>query len=157
MMKLKGSVTVFAMILLGLIIGMYLFGFTSPIVQYVSTEVLGENQDVDALEDVKPYSAGDLLKDIRESIFSEIGLAFMGLSLAGALITGFAGAGYIGQSILSIALPVFILNMIANIMFFPVMYTTEAEGLPFEVNALLIVVFNVLLILTTISFVMGRD
>lgn len=157
MMKLKGSVTVFAMILLGLIIGMYLFGFTSPIVQYVSTEVLGENQDVDALEDVKPYSAGDLLRDIKDSVFSEIGLAFMGLSLAGAFLTGLAGAGYIGQSILSITIPVFILNMVANIMFFPVMYTTGAEGLPFEVNALLIVVFNVLLILTTISFVMGRD
>jgi len=156
-MKLKGSVTVFALILLGLIIGMYLFGFVSPIVQYVSTEVLGENEDVEALEDVEPYSAGDLLEDIRQSVFSDIGLAFMGLSLAGAIITGFAGAGYIGQSILSIAIPVFILNMVANIMFFPVMTTTEAEGLPFEVNILLVIVFNTLLILTTISFVMGRD
>ncbi len=156
-MKMKGSVTVFAMILLGLIIGMYLFGFTSPILQYASTEVLGENEDVESLEDVKPYTAGDLLEDIRQSVFSEIGLAFMGLSLAGAVITGFAGAGYIGQSILFIAIPVFILNMICNIMFFPVFTTTGAEGLPFEVNVLLVIVFNVLLILTTISFVMGRD
>ena len=156
-MQLKGSVTVFAMILLGLIIGMYLFGFVSPIVQYVSTEVLGENEDVDSLENVEPYTAGDLIKDLSNRVASPDGLAFMGLSLAGAFLTGIAGAGYIGQSILSITIPAFIFSLIANIMFFPVMYTTEAEGLPTEVNILLVIVFNVLLVLTMISFIMGRD
>lgn len=163
MKKVKGSVTVFAMILLGLMIGMYLFGFSSPIISYVSTEVLDQNSGGEEVtaenldEQVVPYSAGKLLEDIRDQIFSEIGLAFMGLSLAGALITGFAGAGYIGQSILNIAIPVFILNMICNIMFYPVANTSGAEGLPPEINILLVIVFNVLMILTTISFVMGRD
>ena len=153
MMKIKGSVTVFAMILLGLIIGMYLFGFTSPLFQYANNEILGESGGLSEGE----YNAGDLLNHITDTMFSETGFAIMGISIAGAVVTGLAGVGYIGQSILSITIPAFILSMVANIMFFPVMSTTEAEGLPTEISILLFIVFNVLLILTMISFIMGRD
>ncbi len=153
MMKLKGSVTVFALILLGLIIGMYLFGFTSPLLQYADTEVLGQEGGLDESE----YTAGDLLGHIRDTIFSGEGMAMIGISLAGAIFTGLAGVGYIGQSILNITIPAFILTLVANIMFFPVMGTSEAEGLPTEISGLLFIIFNVLLILTMISFIMGRD
>ena len=152
-MKLKGSVTVFAMILLGLIIGMYLFGFTSPLLQYADTEILGEEGGLGESE----YTAGDLLNHIKDTIFSDTGFAIMGISVVGAVVTGLAGVGYIGQSILNITIPAFILSLVANIMFFPVMGTTEAEGLPTEISGLLFIVFNVLLILTMISFIMGRD
>jgi len=156
-MKLKGSVTVFAMILLGLIIGMYMFGFTSPIVSYVSTEVLNQNGDVDVLVDVQPYSAGDLVRDMIGRIASPDGLAIMGLSITGAFLSGIAGAGFIGQSILTVTIPAFIFSMIANIMFFPIVGDTKIHGLPFELNILLLVIFNALLILTMISFIMGRE
>jgi len=152
-MKLKGSVTVFAMILLGLIIGMYLFGFTSPLFQYANTEILGQEGGLSESE----YTAGDLLKHITDTMFSGTGFAIMGISIVGAVVTGLAGVGYIGQSILNISIPAFLLTMIANIMFFPVMSTSEAEGLPTEISLLLFIVFNVLLILTMISFIMGRD
>lgn len=152
-MELKGSVTVFAMILLGLIIGMYLFGFTSPLLSYASTEILGQEGGLDNSE----YSAGDLLQYIIDNMFSSGGFALMGISLVGGIVTGLAGAGYIGQSILNITIPAFILTMISNIMFFPVMGQAETGGLPLQVSLILVLVFNVLLILTMISFIMGRD
>jgi len=152
-MKLKGSVTVFAMILLGLIIGMYLFGFTSPLWQYANSEILGEEGGLADGE----YTAGDLLKYITETMFSTGGLAIMGISVIGAVVTGVAGVGYIGQSILNITIPAFMLTLISNIMFFPVIGDTKIQGLPTEVSGLLFIVFNVLLILTMISFIMGRE
>lgn len=165
-MKLKGSVTVFVMLILGLIIGMYLMGFQAPIVQYVETNVMhGEDQgygqgtgNESELVNVSELSAGDLLKDIAESIVSPIGLAFIGATLAITIGLGLLGQGNLGTSILQVTIPAFILFIVANVFFFPVVGYVSAEGqqIP-QINFLLTLIFNALLMLTIVSFVMGRD
>jgi hypothetical protein len=170
-MKFKGSVTVFVMILFGLIIGTYLMGFTTPIMNFVGQEILEDEQFEEQYDDEDPITPEDapiqsldeplslevVLVKIRDSIFSVQGLAFLGLTAAFAIIAGLIGANYIGQSLVAITIPCFLLFIIANLFFFPTQVLTQTGGVPTEISFLMTIIFNVLLLLAVTSFISGRN
>jgi hypothetical protein len=117
---------------------------------FVQEDVLDDEGNVD-----ESLSAQDILGAIRNSVFAN--LWFLGLTAGFAIVAGVFGANYIGQSLVSITIPAFILFIIANVLFFPVMSYSEAEGLPIEINFIMVIVFNVILLLAIISFISWRD
>lgn len=155
---LKGSVTVFVLMILGLIIGLYIVGFQAPIVGFVETNVL--SQESGASDDIKineSFTAGTFLNATKNAIFSDTGKAFLGITLIFSVITGVLGAGAIGASIITFMIPAFLLFIVANIFFFPVMSDVQAHGLPFPLDMLILIIFNVLLLLAILSFITGKD
>jgi len=152
MKMLKGSITVFVILMLGLIIGMYLMGFQGAFTTYME----GDITDPEA-------SAGDVLGMIANGAINAMKENWGFIILAG--ITGLA-AGALGGSnsagtFFQFLIPVFILSAVANIFFFPVIPAIRDHGTGNSAFApiplLLIAVFNVLLILIIVEFVTGRD
>jgi len=149
---LKGSVTVFVLIMLGMVIGMYLFGYVPMMVQFLGEEVMqGDTSAIMSL------SVDAIFENIKDTLFSSFGLQTLGVAVGFGLLTGLAGLGYASARILSILLPSLLLFAFSNIFFFPIVSFADAEGLPFPLNTILLVVYNVLLMLTVLSFITGRD
>lgn len=156
---LKGSVNVFMFVMLGMIIGMYLMGFTSPIISYINTNILNQSQGSagdSGVSDTEQVNAGNIIGMIFSKMLSTEGLAFLGASFAGVAIISLFGGGEIGASMLSFAIPCYILFAVANVVFFPVVGYNIASDAP-ELDIFLTLIFNGLLILTVITFITGRD
>jgi len=140
------KVDVYVMIMVGLAIGMYFVGYTSPLLAWAS----GEN----GLEDI---SLSTLLDNMKNAILSPLGIATLGI------IGGFAilpmiggGASYSTGSILAFFIPVLLIYAIANFLFFPIVPYAQAE-IGFQPLSLLVtVIFNLMLTLTILEFVSGR-
>ena len=158
---LSGSVTVYVLLLLGIIIGMYLFGNTSPFMSFISEKM--SNQNI-----TEPFESGNII----DMLITGIGKAFNSLvEYAGshpwqtALIGGFAAitggvlsVGYGVAGVVSFFVPAFLLVIFANVFFFPISsYTGGSGGLPFPLNLLLTVILNVLMLLSILEFVRGGD
>jgi len=151
MKKAKGSVTVFALIVLGLTIGMYFVGYTSILVNhFMSEEEYYDNTDAGGF-------INKIFNTIIEGVTSKVGLITLSMIVGFGLLAGVAGSGYVSGSILAFLIPCVILFGVANVFFFPV--TTHIEGhMVYEpVNILLQVILNVFLMLTVIEFISGRD
>lgn len=158
----KGSVTVFVLIMMGMIIGLYLFGVTSPFISAFTNTAEGEASLLDDPSNPKA-SAGDFLNMIGRAIISaftentEVFLAMFGFGL----LAGFTGGSYAGGSILRFLIPVMLLFVVINIFIFPVVPAIEGEVTHTEafspIIILLTVIFNALLFLTIFSFVSGED
>lgn len=164
-MKLKGSVTVFVLLILGLIIGMYLVGFTPPIYDFIATDVISQDIDDDGnfsgnYSVNESFTGESFLNAIAGAIFSPLGLAFLGIAVGYALLTGLisgGASGAVSASILTYMIPAFIIFLVANIFFFPILPYAQAEGLPSEISLMMMVIFNTLLLLAIVSFITGRD
>lgn len=151
MKKTKGSVTVFALIVLGLTIGMYLFGYTSILIDHFMTEEeYYNNTDAGGF-------INKIFNTIIEGLTSKIGLSTLALIVGFGFLSGIAGSGYVSGSILAFLIPCIILFGVANVFFFPVLSHIEGHMVYQPVNILLQVVLNVFLMLTVIEFVSGRD
>lgn len=151
-MKMKGSVTVFVLIMLGLVIGMYLMGYSPLMLQFLGKDVLqGEDASIEEI------TANDIFINIKDTLFSSFGLLTLGTALGFGLLTGLAGIGYASGSILSILLPTLLLFAFSNLFFFPIVSFADAEGLPFPLNLILLIIYNILLMLTILTFITGRD
>lgn len=149
-MTLKGSVTVFVLIMLGLVIGLYLFGYRP-----IGIALFDDT-------DITTITATEILTRLKDIITSPLGLTTLGITLSFTLITravGGAGtAGYIVGSLLPYLIVTMIVFAFANIFFFPVIGQEEMElHTPTTIYLLLTVIFNTLLLLTIVSFVSGRD
>jgi hypothetical protein len=151
---LKASVTVFVLIMLGFVIGMYIVGFTSPAVNLVQNTVLGSEDGVDS-----SINVGAFIDGIGRAIMSPVALGIGAVAIICGLIAGFAGqgAGATMATTLTYFIPVLILFAVANVFFFPVIPEASAQGLPRDLSFILTIFFNVFLMLTVISFVTGRD
>lgn len=150
---MKGSTTVFVLILLGLAIGMYLMGYSSIAMQYFSQNII-----VDGSQDVtmeEQFTIDKFLTDLKDAILSPFGLAALALIGIGSLVS-LGGVGYASQSILTYLIPILLLFFIANIFFFP-LPSLEAENLPMEIGLLVMVIYNALLILMILDFISGRQ
>jgi hypothetical protein len=152
----KGSVTVFLMILVGLIIGMYLFGYSSIAMSFIGTNIFSTDKSGNINENM---DAGTILNNIKDTLLSPFGISVLGMSSFFGVLSGIGGGGigYASGSILAFMLPAFLLFMIANIFFFPIVSEATQEGLPEPINILLMLVYNVLLLLTILTWVGGRD
>jgi len=152
MKKFRGSITVFVILMLGLIIGMYLMGFQGAFATYME----GDITDPEA-------SAGTVLTMIVNGAINAIKESWGFLLLAGVvgLAAGALGGGYSAGTFFQYMIPVFILSAVANIFFFPVIpavstHTTGNSAFA-PITLLLTVIFNVLLFLIVLEFVTGRD
>jgi len=136
--------------MLGLIIGMYLFGYTSPMGNFI-----GQQTNLTGGGSIDTSISGEaVLNNLKDAILSPFGLTTIAMIAGFGLLGGLGGAGYASGSILTFALPILILFGVANIFFFPVVTYTEITFSP--VSLLLSVVFNTLLLLTIIEYVSGR-
>ncbi len=155
--KLEGSVTVFVLIMLGFIIGLYLVGYSSPILSLAGS-VVGEG----AGSVGGGLDANDVLSEIGQVIMSPLTLVWLGISFLGAIVGRLFNAGNTGQgsvqaTIVGYMIPCLLIGFVANIFFFPVIPTASASGMPTEASYLLTIVLNVLMLLAIISWVSGRD
>lgn len=153
----KASITVYVLIMLGLIIGMFLMGFHSPMTDFVANDVF-------STDDSGQYTINESLNmtvvfsKIATMLTSQQGLAMLGLSLGFAFFTIIVpGLGYAGGSILSVLIPAFLLFLFANIFFFPVISEPGRHGFPEPLSFILSILFNVLLLLAILQFVSGRE
>jgi len=158
-LTLKGSVTVFALLMLGLIIGMYLVGFQSPAESLALQVITGTNGNLSGTFDV-----GTFIDAIGKAVLSPLGIgaiiAILVMSSLSSLITfgsGGGGTGFVVGAAMNYFIPVLILFAVCNIMFFPVIPEANAQGLPQPLGFLLTIIFNILLMLAVISWVSGRD
>jgi hypothetical protein len=155
--QVKGSVTVLVFIMLGLVIGMYLMGYSSPMLTFVQEDVYRTDNSGEYTIN-QEFNISVLINRIYNSLTSEAGLAIFGISIGMAILVALApGLGYASGSILSVLIPAFLLFLFANIFFFPVIGEPERQGLPSELSWILVAVFNVLLLLTVLTFITGRE
>jgi len=151
-----GSVAVFALIMLGFIIGMFLFGYTSPAISWLEFDEAFDSDGEFHYEEWN-IDAGDFLANMVDYMKSSLGVGAIATSVIVAILIGFSGTGQMGATVLSFAIPALLISMVANIFFFPIVDFANGEGLAFPLNFILLAVYNVLLLLVMITFVSGRD
>jgi len=150
---LAASVTVFVMILVGFVIGFYLMGFKSPAISFFEETVSGNTITTE------DFNVGDFLNHIKDSILSPFGLGIMGIAVLFSLVTAFSGGGAGITSFIGFLVPILIIFAVANVFFFPIVSAMSAEGVASlnPVDLILAAVLNVLLMLTIIEFISGRQ
>ena len=131
-------------------------GYQSPMLNFIEQGdfASSEGQQTDT-------SVNDIITLITDSITnpSNWGMlgAIAGMSLLGAVFSG----GSTIMSFLSMFLPLFILFAVANMLFFPVVnaaQTVDTSGITYgPLGVIMTVVLNVLLLLTVIEFISGRN
>lgn len=151
-MVFAGSITLFVMIMLGLIIGLYLFGYQSPAGSFFSSTIGGQN--INSTE----FDISSFMGSVQDSILSPMGLALVGFSIVGIVLSAIGGGmGSTASSFLAYLIPLTILFFVANLFFFPVMSSvSDVPGLD-PISLLLSTILNVLMILAVIEFVTGRN
>lgn len=138
--KHKGQLTIFAFLLIGIIIALYLSGYSSPFVDGIQ-EALGGNPD--NLLDSIVSSFGNMITN--PLIIATIGVGFIGMIFGGG-VSG--GNGFL------FAISILIILIFANYFVLPINYILE-EGSWGEAEILktiLVIFLNALLIMSVISF-----
>jgi hypothetical protein len=151
-MYFQASITVFVLLMLGMSIGLYLFGFSSPFVSEFSDSSVTD----------PATTAGDFLNEMSQAIISaftehiEVTLPMIGFGL----LAGFTGGSYAGGSVIKFLIMIMLLFVVVNIFFFPVVPTIQSHMTSGGFNPLitiLSVIFNAMLFLTVFTFVSGED
>lgn len=154
---LKASVTVYVLLILGLIIGMFLMGYHSPMTEFVANDVFTTDDSGQYTID-ESLNMSIVFDKIVKMFTSKEGIMMMGISLGFAFFAVLLpGLGQAGGSILSVLIPAFLLFMFSNIFFFPVIGEPGRHGLPEPLSFLLSILFNVLLLLAILTFISGRE
>jgi len=153
---LKGSVTVFVLLMLGMVIGLYLMGFQSAFLKELPSDFSDDTK-------VPDETAKGFLDEISGAIVSaftkhlDIILPMLGFGF----LAGLTGGSYAGGSIIQYLILVMFVFIVINIFFFPVvpsMSTALDNPSAFEpLTLILSVIFNALLFLTIFTFVSGED
>jgi len=141
--KHKGQLTIFAFLLFGMIVALYLGGYKSPFLEFVTNDLVN-------MED--PSQVFNAFMDQLANIFSNpTSFAIVGLLLAGVIISTIITGG--GSGTLFI-ISLFVIMIFANIFIMPISFIfEEASWGNAEVLKLLLVVFlNLLMIMSIISF-----
>jgi len=137
---------VYIMTMLGLAIGLYLFGFTSPLADSIFA---GD------------FSLDKIIDSFKTAIFSPLGLRTLGFILGFAFLPaiklgGGSGTGFAVGSILSFYIPLVLIYTLLNYVVFPIV-PVISQNVTFDpISLFLTVVFNAMLTLTILEFVGGR-
>lgn len=137
---------VYIMTMLGLAIGLYLFGFASPLVGSV---MAGD------------FSMDSFVETIKTAIFSPLGITNLGFILGFAFLpainlSGGSGTGFAIGSILQFYIPLVLIYTVLNYIAFPVV-PVISQNVAFDpISLILSVVFNTMLTLTILEFAGGR-
>lgn len=154
---MKASVTVYVIIMLGLIIGMFLMGYHSPMTDFVANDVFTTDESGQYTID-ESLNMSIVFDKLVSLLTSAEGLTMLGISVGFAFLAMLSpGLGYASGSILSVLIPAFLLFFFSNIFFFPVLSEPGRHGLPEPLSLLLTIVFNVLLLLAILQFISGRE
>jgi len=156
---LAGSITVFVLLMLGMILGLYLMGFKSAFLNELETE------ELDLLNDENQQPA-EQTKSLLDSITGAVISAFTEhldilLPMLGfGLLAGFTGGSYAGGSIIKYIIMIMLVFVVINIFFFPVI-PSVAKGIEHSgfnpLITILSIIFNAMLFLTVFTFVSGED
>lgn len=148
--KLAGSVTVYVLILVGMMIGFYLFGYTSIMMNAVDSGLAQDETDGGQQPEVNADALiGNIVKSIADN------WALFGIAIGGALLISLLTGGATIASFLAVFFPVFILLYVSNLFFFPIVTDVTKFDLG-PVGLLLAFVFNTLMVLTIVEFISGR-
>ena len=174
---IRGGLTVWVMMLFGMIVVMYLFGYTSAYAEYTSRQIV--NDETGALGD-EGNASGNLTRPDTISQSGNIGtwmiegiksifinrddstnwLAVIGTAIA--TIATFALAKFAGgQYAFAFIIPIVLFVIFANIFIFPIGEVatsgtplTLKDNMTFQI--LIVVFFNLFLFLSIIEFVRGQ-
>lgn len=143
--KYKGQITIFAFLIIGIVIGMYLMGYTSPFLMGIDSLLKGNPQDL----------FNNLINSFKDMIISPSGLGMIGIALAGIIIASAisGGSGFLfGISIL-------IVIVFANYFVLPTAYIYESGnwGEAEILKTILVLVLNALMMVGLISFVRSGE
>lgn len=165
---LQAGLTTYVMIMFGMIVILYLMGFTSPWVAYNAEGRIEADSEVD-IEDTEAidteFSIGTMMVDGIKGLFdsavdgaSENPIIALGAAIvAGLGIYILARAG--GAYIFAYLIPIILVTIFANIFLFPIEPISGqmiyVEGVP--LNVFLIVFLNLFMFLSIIEFVRGSN
>jgi len=141
--KYKGQLTIFAFLLFGIIVALYLGGYKSPFIEFVSNDLM-------SMDD--PSQIVNVFVGRLADIFTNpASFAIVGIVLAGVIISTIITGG--GSGTLFI-ISLFIIMIFANIFLLPISFIfQEASWGNADVLKLILALFlNLLLIMSIISF-----
>lgn len=166
--KLQAGLTTYVMVMFGMIVILYLMGFTSPWVAYHSEGRIDAEGEVD-LESTgaidSEFSIGTMMVDGIKGIFDSavdgatenplIALAATIVAGLGIYILARAGGAYI----FAYLIPIILVTIFANIFLFPIEPISGQmiylENVP--LNVILIVFLNLFMFLSIIEFIRGSN
>jgi len=152
-LKFKGDISVYVLLMLGMAIGLYLMGFSSVALTSFD-EFARDDGSIDVASTFRTV-AGKIASAFTHIEFTA---AIVGFSFLSAL----TGSGnYSTGTILSYLIPIMIVFVVANVLFFPVVPAIEAEAHASPqmntITLLLSVVFNTMLFLAILEYSSGRE
>lgn len=153
-MRFKGNISVYVLILLGLTIGLYLFGFSSMAIRNYEERV--EEQ---GLSDASGINIGILLSAIADAMINSL----TDIQVAAPLIAFTILAGVLKSSnyqmgtLLMYIIPLAVIIFFINIIVFPVIPLIESTSPNFStITFLLMIILNTILLLAIMELASGR-
>lgn len=167
--KIRGSLSSYVLILLGLTIMCYLMGFTNAWTEY-SDETVGAGDSATGITTPQDVGIANMMMTSIKGFFEAISDDVDGGGIWTLVGTAIAiiGFGVIaklgGQYVLAYLIPIIIFVLFANIFLFPItplvsdasFVATLPDGEIVSIEIILIVIFNVFLLLGIIEFVKGQ-
>jgi hypothetical protein len=151
-LKFRADISIFILLMLGMIIGLYLFGFQSAFQVSLSNTL--SNRGEDPLGSVESF-LGTLSTAIMGAFVDNISVT-LPLLIFGSL-AGIGGSSYASGSIYRFLFPIIILFAVINIFIFPVVPAFSAHvqsNTEWDPLVLILsVILNCMLFLTVIEFV----
>jgi len=153
---LKASIPVFILLMLGFIISLYMFGFTSPFMSELSKEFTSSGNDpISSVSAFLNALSSSVISAFTEH-FDEIALPMIGFGL----LAGLTGSSYASGNVLRYLIPIMLLFAIMDIFIFPVVPTIEGHvtsaGEFQPLVLILSVVLNCFMFLAILEFVTER-
>jgi len=139
----KGQLTIFAFLLFGIIVALYLGGYKSPFLEFVSNDLVGMKD---------PSQVFNVFMEKLVDIFTNpASFLVVGVLLAGVIISALVTGG--GSATLFI-ISLFIVMIFANIFIMPISFIFEEAtwGNAEILKTILVVFLNLLMIMSIISF-----
>lgn len=152
--KYKGTLVVFAFLLFGIILALYLAGYQSPFLSFVTTRLQEEGANF-SFQDVGEIFNGFINAIVQSFTDNPVGFGIVGIIIGGIAIASLISGGYGAIFIISL----FLIMIFANIFILPISFIfEEASWGNAEVLKMILATFlNLLLIMSIITFSTGRE
>jgi len=156
--RLKGNITAYVMILFGMTVILYMFGFTNTMDTYLQDAEVNESgiEDASFNQEANPLV---WMMEVMGAFITENPLVAIG-GLAGIILTGLIGRlAHVDMSVFyTYIIPIGLLAVFLNLVIFPI--TPDAQLVAWDFNGLtvsmiLIVFFNLFFLLAVIDYVRG--
>jgi hypothetical protein len=151
--QMRGSVATYVMIMFGLIVVLYLFGFQPPWMAYQAETVAGGEDTITTAPQGAGYVLLQSMMTSMKGIFNAIAdnpeWGILGGVLAILGLVAIVKLG--GQYVLAYIIPLLLLTLFANIFLFPTAYIGKQLFAPFDL--IILGFLNLFMILAIIDFV----